>query len=266
MTSPFPGMDPYLERHWLDVHADLVAMSRTALNAVLPADLVARMEERVVIDSVNYDRPRAIYPDVRVYEDPGHASQGPAEAPNGIAVSEPIVLELESETHTETYITILDASGGELVTVLEFLSPANKVSGDGRDQYRRKRGELVGARVNIVEIDLVREGAWRELLSPIVAPARVQSPYRVIARRFHPVQRIELYPIGLSERLPIIPIPLRDGDPQVTLDLQPLIQQAYRNGRYDRTDYTQPCQPSLEGEDAVWAEELLRQSGLRRAS
>jgi hypothetical protein len=24
MNSPFPGMDPYLEPHWLDVHARLV--------------------------------------------------------------------------------------------------------------------------------------------------------------------------------------------------------------------------------------------------
>ncbi|HEY2586634.1 MAG TPA: DUF4058 family protein [Tepidisphaeraceae bacterium] len=128
--SPFPGMDPYLERHWRDVHADLIALSRTSLNNALPSDLVARMEERVVIDRVDYERPRAIYPDVRVYEDEGAtASASPATSQGGTAVAEPIVLEFYAEEHTETYVQILDADGGELITVLEFLSPTNKVAG-----------------------------------------------------------------------------------------------------------------------------------------
>jgi hypothetical protein len=53
--------------------------------------------------------------------------------------------------------------------------------------------------------------------------------------------------------LPIIPIPLRAGDPLVTLDLQSLIEQVYRNGRYDRTDYSKTCDPPLEEGDAEWA-------------
>src|SRR5215469_8595841 len=117
MPSPFPGMDPYLERHWRDVHGDLVGLSRSALNSVLPPDLVARMEERIVVDSVQYDKPRAIYPDVRVYEDFRHGSPAGSTAADASAVAQPIVLEFESEEHTETYVTILDANGGELVSV-----------------------------------------------------------------------------------------------------------------------------------------------------
>lgn len=223
MPSPFPGMDPYLERYWRDVHHDLVGLSRSALNSVLPPDLVARTEERVV-DSVKYDKPRAIYPAVRVYEDfrSGATPQGVAGA---AAVAQPIALELESEEHTETYVTILDAEGGELVSVIEFLSHANKLPGEGREQYRRKRNELIAARVNLIEIDLVREGSWRELLQPIVAPANIQMAYRVLTRRFHPVRRVELYPISIRQRLPIIPVPLRENDPDVTLDLQSLIEE-----------------------------------------
>jgi hypothetical protein len=47
MKCPFPGMDPYLERHWGDVHSDLIAQTRTTLNGELPPDLIARTEERV---------------------------------------------------------------------------------------------------------------------------------------------------------------------------------------------------------------------------
>jgi hypothetical protein len=28
MPSPFPGMDPYLEVHWRDIHASLIIYSR----------------------------------------------------------------------------------------------------------------------------------------------------------------------------------------------------------------------------------------------
>ena len=41
-------MDPYLERHWSDVHLTLVAESRRDLNRVLPDDLVARIDVRTL--------------------------------------------------------------------------------------------------------------------------------------------------------------------------------------------------------------------------
>jgi hypothetical protein len=262
MKSPFPGMDPYLERSWRDVHTQLITSGQAALNGTLPEDLVARVEERVVVDSVDYEHPRAIYPDVRVYKDPNHSfTQGAAGQQS--AVAEPIVLEFQSEEHTEAFITILDVHGNELVTVIEFLSPSNKLPGFARDQYRRKREELVASKINIVEVDLVRAGRWRELLMPTIAPARLESVYRVVTRRVHPKARVELYLISLRDRLPLIPVPLREGEKDVVLDLQPLVDQAYVNGRYDRTRYDVPCDPPLEPEDAVWAEALLRAAGRR---
>lgn len=213
----------------------------------------------MVVDSAAYPQPRAIFPDVRVYQD--REGTDAAGEESAAAVAEQIVLELETEEETETYITILDSSGGQLITALEFLSPRNKLPGDARDQYRRKRDELASARINLVEIDLVRAGRWRELLSPLVAPALVQTAYRVIIRRFSPKPRAELYPVSLRHRLPRIPIPLRAQDRDVILDLNPLVEQAYREGRYDRTDYGVPCQPPLDGEDAAWAEGLPKAKG-----
>src|SRR5207249_3313977 len=48
MPSPFPGMDPYLESHWRDVHASLIIYTRDALQDSLPRELRARVERRVV--------------------------------------------------------------------------------------------------------------------------------------------------------------------------------------------------------------------------
>ena len=38
-SSPFPGMDPYLESKWPEVHARLIVYAANQLNAQLPEDL-----------------------------------------------------------------------------------------------------------------------------------------------------------------------------------------------------------------------------------
>jgi hypothetical protein len=73
----------------------------------------------------------------------------------------------------------------------------------------------------------------------------------------------ELYPVPLQERLPVIRTPLRQTDEDARLDLQALIDQAYRNGRYHSIDYRTAPEPPLEGPDEVWADQLLRAAGKR---
>src|SRR5947209_12316382 len=51
MKSPFPGMDPYLEQFWPDIHASLIIYSRDQLEEQLPGSLIARVEERVVVEA-----------------------------------------------------------------------------------------------------------------------------------------------------------------------------------------------------------------------
>src|SRR5262245_52393742 len=51
MPSPFPGMDPYLEQHWGDIHHRLITYGCDQLRPQLPEDLRARIEERVFVES-----------------------------------------------------------------------------------------------------------------------------------------------------------------------------------------------------------------------
>ena len=74
----------------------------------------------------------------------------------------------------------------------------------------------------------------------------------------------EVYPLPLHKRLPAIPIPLRQTDADARLNLQALIEQCYKNGRYDTSDYTEDADPPLEGHDAEWADTLLRAAGKRK--
>ena len=262
--SPFPGMDPYLEFHWRDVHARLVNGACDQLQEQLPPDLCARMEERVYLaDEGGLAIGQGRYPDVRVFEtEPAGDIASRTTSP--LAVAEPEIMPLEAlpETLSESYIEIRDASTeNRVVTVIEFISPSNKLNEDGREQYLRKARECRRAKVNLVEIDLTREGN-RELLLPFVGRLRLPRPTYLasVERRIEPIRR-EIYRINLEAPLASIAIPLRGGDREPTLALQPLIEQAYQKGRYWNTDYRKVLEPSLPPAEAKWVAETLRIAG-----
>jgi hypothetical protein len=267
MDSPFPGMDPYLERHWGDVHQRLVTYACDQLQDRLPFDLRARMQERLVIAAPAASA-RVFYPDVRVVERPGAAGLA---AEGGVAVvvepevavAQPLVISYEA-TRREGFIEIVEAGRRErVVTVVEVLSPSNKQAGGDQDQYLSKREDLWRAGVSLVEIDLLR-GGRRVPMCPLEwIPESYRTAYQVAVRRGWGPARLEVYGVPLRERLPVIGIPLRSSDRDVALDLQVLVRRVYRNGRYDDIDYRLEPEPPLGPDDAAWADTLLRDQGKR---
>ncbi len=221
MNSPFPGMDPFLEQFWGDIRSSLIVYMRDQINEQLPDDLQARVEEGLMVDADEYRR--TVYPDVHVIE-----TQDTSDAPDvtevNAVVAEPCVLALPDERRTQRFIEIIDRnSGNRVVTAIELLSPANKRSESGRQAYREKQRECLQARVNLVEIDLIR--------------------------------------VPLQDPLPNIRIPLRPTDPDLVLQLQTLLNECYRRGRYGSLDYNRTLNPKLKNSDQIWAEEMLRQQG-----
>ena len=265
MKSPFPGMDPYLERHWGDVHSSIITFSKVALQGQLGGGLVARSEERVYIDDEDALHRQARVPDVRVVE---HGiSDVPVRADGRILLAEPVVITVESDPIVERFVQIIDAAdGGRVVTVIEFVSPSNKLYKAARDSYKEKQEECLESRASLVEVDLTRAGRRELLVHENELPAEKRGDYLVSCYRGYVDRRgrREGYGLKLRERLPGIRIPLRRGDPDIALDLQSLIDQAYDAGAYGRTlDYSTPCDPPLEGEDDRWADRLLREAGRR---
>lgn len=260
MRSPFPGVDPYLEPHWLDVHTALIAGARDSLNQTLPDDLIASAEERIAVESEEGQEHR-FGPHVKVFEAPDAPATSAPQPSTAVATTYRRLAQVEPIT--ERYLKVLDAGTGTLITVIEFISPANK-SGPGIWAFRSKRAELLAAGVNFVEIDLVRGGDWRTLLKPHSCPARGVSPCRYTVPLPADPGAVYLQPIWLADRLPDVPIPLRSTDEQVKLALQPLLDNAYMNGRYSRRlDYHTPLDPPLSPQEAAWADDLLRAAGKR---
>jgi hypothetical protein len=83
--------------------------------------------------------------------------------------------------------------------------------------------------VNLVEIDLLRQGPWILVVPEQLVPPTHRTTYRISVYRPRDDGALgEVYPAPLSERLPVINIPLRATDPDAPLDLQadrPLLPQ-----------------------------------------
>lgn len=258
MKSPFPGFDPYLLQSWGDVHQSLAIYARNAIQPNLPNDLRARTEERVYVEHED-GADRFITTDVTIFERPARDFSR-SESTSSVAVLEPVAT-LTDEPVTESFIEIREKGGGKLVTVIEFISPTNKIPGSGRQKYIAKQRELEAADVHLVEIDLVLDG-------PRVFdfPGKISSQYEsMLMANIRLGYGRKLYAFSLRERLPILPIPLRYSDDDITLDLQLLHDQCYRDGAYDDTDYS--ANPAtLHPDHKDWIAELLQKAGHRQPS
>jgi hypothetical protein len=144
------------------------------------------------------------------------------------------------EPETQGFLEIAESRPERrLVTVVEVVNPSNKYAARGRDLYRQKQRDLADSSVSLVEIDLLRAGPHVLQLPLDQYPPEYRNSYKVCVHRGWKA-KAEIYRVPLRERLPTIRVPLRETDADVPLDLQALIEQGYRNGRYDDIDYTVP--------------------------
>ena len=260
-NNPFPGLNPFFQADWDDVHINLLTSIQRAISEELPPDLVPRAEERVQVAEVEkeYRADAAIveswesgFPPVWRPEDPSARST---------TVTEPLIIHLEPEK--ERWLEVRDVRG-RVITVIEVLSPTNKSAG-GWQTYRQKQQDLLASGVNLVEIDFIRGGqhVLAVPLERLKAEAAAGQLICVARQMAGDPGRREVYPCPLREPLPTIRVPLRAGDPDAPLALQPLIDECYRIGRYWLSDYTRELEPPLSAEDTAWVQERLHAAGLR---
>jgi hypothetical protein len=248
------------------VHTSLSIYARDQLESQLPPGLRARVEEYVLVEAGD-DQENAgarFAPDVHVVERPG-ASRKPGDSTSSLAVADPVIVPRNREAETLHYIQIVDkAAGHRIVTSIEFLSPSNKGNEAGSTQYANKQEKMLAGRVNLVEIDLLRAGAWVLAVPRGDVPKACRQPYRICVVRRNRQEVAEVYRVPLQEPLPTIRIQLREEDADVSLQLQPLIETAYIKGRYyEDIDYRQDPLPPLTGPDAEWSDQLLREKVFR---
>ena len=252
MPTPFPGMDPYLERrdHWHAVHTRLLVAIADALGPQVWPHYRVDIELRTYIALLTSESLAGI-PDVLVMSSPHKGGRSMAPAP-AIGIAPQVVeVPMPEEIH-ERYLVVREVATQDVVTVLEILSLANKLTHEGRKAYEAKRTIVLGSKTNLVEIDLLRAG------SPLPPLQAGQSDYRILISPALSRPRAMAYTLSLRDPLPTISIPLRPGGPEPTLPLNQLLHALYDRARYDLAiDYSQPPVPPLHDNDMAWARQLL---------
>jgi hypothetical protein len=96
-----------------------------------------------------------------------------------------------------------------------------------------------------------------DAIPEVLVPGHCRTPYIICIRRANRQSEAELIRVPLQESLPNIAVPLRPTDADIVLQLQPLLDECYRRGRYSSLDYTRSLTPELDSADQTWTDALL---------
>ncbi|WP_448570977.1 DUF4058 family protein [Trichothermofontia sp.] len=247
MTFPFPGMNPYLENPalWPEVHAWLIVQLARTLNPILTPKYRAAVEQRVYRDALLVG-----IPDVSVFQQQPESANTTTLTRSS---SQPLTVTLPMPDEVqERYLEIRQISTGQVVTVIEVLSPKNKRPGEGQTQYTAKRLQVLASQSHLIEIDLLRTG------DPPLMAGGVPADYRILVSRADERPQAQLYPFNLRDPIPLFPLPLQPGDPEPTIALQPLLQAIYDEAALDLViDYHQPPIPPVMDSDWQWLQTCI---------
>jgi hypothetical protein len=227
MPSPFPGMDPYLEdeKLWAEFQHHIVM----SLYHLLLPGLADRYRAR--IGQRQYVTEQALFTSI------------------------------VREEHSEEFIEVRQRSDGKLITVVDVVSPSNKMTAEGRQMYLNRRRESRGLGASMVEVDLVLQG------QPTLDYSRDNLPewdYAVTVTRSTQPERHEIYTATLQKRLPRFRLPLASDDRDTVLDLQSCFMRAFEQGGFaPRVDYKREPPTRLEDDDRTWMDALLKEQKVR---
>jgi len=253
MPSPFPGMDPFLEGPaWPDFHNSFLVFLRTSLSAQLLPRYLVTVEQRVVLEPLQGDEPRVFVADIGVARDEFAGAE--ARTRSAVAVLEPTVLPQPRFLKVrQLFLHVLEAESREIVTVIELLSPTNKTPGE-RNDYLAKRDHLLDVGVNLLEIDLLRGG--RRIPTSEALPS---GDYYAFLSRASRRTEVSVFSWTIRDRLPTLPVPLREDDPDAAADLQAAFERTFDEGGFGyRLRYGQPLMPTPPAPTAEWIDERLR--------
>jgi hypothetical protein len=258
MPSPFPGMNPYLEHPhvWHDFHETFCVCCRTALLPALRPKYYCSLDEHVYIHELPEDDRRLVGRGDVVITEVEPSSPAPESVSVQTAASVRGRILPYVDIVSESSLKIRDRDTRELVTSIELLSPSNKMRGEDRNQFIAKRRTLLDTSSHYVEIDLLRGGPR--------LPVEGLPPcdYYALVSRTETRPDVEIWPLKLRQNLPVVSIPLRAPDQDISLDLYAVLQMAFDAGAYDAVIYKRSPEPPLSTEDQAWADQLINRASM----
>jgi hypothetical protein len=227
MPCPLPGMDPFLEdeKIWPAFQHQLVACLYQVLLPGLDDRYRARISQRSYV------------------------------------TEQPLFTSIIRDQHQEEFIEVRQRADNRLVTLIDVVSPVNKVRLQGRAAYLETRKQARIHNASVVEIDLILQG------QPMLDYSRDGLPewdYAITVTRCSQPERYEIYTTTLQKRLPRFKIPLAPDDRDTVLDLQATFARCYDQGNFSsQIDYKRDPGMKMAEDDLKWLGEHLRLQKLR---
>jgi Protein of unknown function (DUF4058) len=295
MPVSFPGMNPYLEHPdlWPDVHRRFITTLVDLLKTQIPSQYDVAVRKRIyrvsgddalmvghhdLTPQATMARPHSFdtAPANTFYRNGASGSHSASQngaSENGaqggsvataprivpqVSKPIPVYVPIPQDVH-EDYIEIIEPAAGEVVTVIEVLTPKKKRVGRGRDHYEHHRESILGSPAHFVEIDFLR--GWEPLA--IYGPDG-ESDYRILVSRSERRPKADLYTWQVQEAIPYLALPLRQLGEELVVDLKPALDKAYERSGYDMIiDYQRDPLPPLSEPAAEWLDAFLQPLGLR---
>jgi len=268
-SSPFPGMDPFLEINpaWEVFHGWFIReLARQSMGPARELGYDVDVERTVYGREPSGELVLVGEPDLSAREEPAFYATEPSWNRGGVALAEPQVIHEvvldpdEMETYKQAYLVVRESRDWpRIVAVVELLSFANK-GGSYARKYREKRARFMASTAHFMEIDLLRAG---ENPSRALFPELPPTPYFIfVARKTGMGRNEEGYPLRLQDPLPVVGLPLDAGRPDLPLDLAAAFRSAYdlsHRPSWLRSyrDEDIPA-PPLDESDRAWVAQQLK--------
>lgn len=255
LQGPFPGrIDPWAEvgRYFKSIHAGMIG--RLLIQIQRP------------LQEIGYDAGRETSlqitegsePDIHVWETEARSIPSWDYASAAQAMMTRPILNIEYNPEELDALHIREAQSGNLVTIVEIISPSNKADPLELTNYIRKRDRALHNGVNVVEVDATRS------VKRLVEDARARNyPYHIAVHV--PIQGAWLVGVKWDEGLGRLALPLR-GE-VFPIELQDAYNLAYQDAAIAATIYREgnyveaelPFPSLLTGRQKVDALEQVRQ-------
>lgn len=259
VPTPFPGMDPFLEQAgvWEEFHTRLIVAIADDLGPRLRPRYRVSVEQRAYLA---VDAPPELVgkPDVRITAPaapplatlPATASTPPTAGARALVAELPMPGEV-----VERFLEVRDVATSHVITVIELLSRSNKLAGDGRWQYERRRLGVLASATHLVEIDLLRADTPMPMRLP---PGSGPEDYRIVVSRAWDRPKAEVFLFGLRERIPDLALPLVRGDAEPRVALNDLVHAVYERAGFDLVvAYDEDLRPPADARDQAWIRQVV---------
>jgi hypothetical protein len=241
IVGAFAGkIDPWAEvgRYFQQIHAGMIGIMLEKLRVpLMQRGYIAGREASLLI--AEQHEPDVHIAGINPTQTPPNLNWDYVAAAEAVRVEPGIEVELEDADQHALYIKTLDS--GNLVTVVEIVSPNNKTALDDIQRYESKRRTLVHEKgVHLVEIDITRS------VKRLIPKNTAADAYHIAIHLPRTAARIIPMPFG--EALKSFALPLRQE--VLVVETQAIYTEAYQQasiaaqirseGRYNRDDLPFP--------------------------